>query len=338
MLLWLNLHFVEPDLLSCYHHVFNFVYNTSSKTFESPSGVETRLVPNSMNGSFLNGLLWEYVQLDKFFFYFTEIHKYTDGHNLRSIPYDFRRGSNQSLVSFSQNLQDLIELTYYENMNKSVSLISHSTGGSMTLYFLTQQTQAWKDQYVHSWISLSGNIAGEVDNIENVLRGFLSPVVTRDVIQSWDFFAWRLPEPMIYGSQRIIVQTPSKNYTSYDMQQLLYDSNAIALAQIYSQTSSILGSLPPPNVDTYCYYGANISTAVGYVLKSDRLEDGKLETVYGWGDGEQDDTTNMSCQLWNTTMDRKYKLTLKGFERVSHLELVGNERVLKEIDKIVLTF
>jgi len=337
MLLWLNLRLFEPNLLSCFNNIFKFVYNSSSNSFENPLGVETRIVPNSINGSFLDGLLWEYIQLDKFLFHFLTKYNYKDGQNLHSIPYDFRRGTKETLFIFNNNLKQLIELTYQKNMNNSVYLISHSTGGSMVLYFLSQQSQIWKDQYVNSWISLSGNIAGEVDNIENLIQGFLSPIVSRDVIQTWDFFAWRLPEPMIYGSERIIIKTSSRNYTSYDMIDLLYDVNAKELSLIYSQASSILGSLPAPNVNTYCFYGVNISTPVGYISKSDRFENDKLETIHGSGDGEQDDTTNMSCQLWKKTMDRKYKLVLMGFDRISHLELVGSDKVLNEIDQIIFS-
>jgi lysophospholipase-3 len=337
MLLWLNLRLFEPNLLSCFNNIFKFVYNSSSNSFENPLGVETRIVPNSINGSFLDGLLWEYIQLDKFLFHFLTKYNYKDGQNLHSIPYDFRRGTKETLFIFNKNFKQLIELTYRKNMNNSVYLISHSTGGSMILYFLSQQSQIWKDQYINSWISLSGNIAGEVDNIENLIRGFLSPIVSRDVIQTWDFFAWRLPEPMIYGSERIIIKTSSRNYTSYDMIDLLYDVNAKELSLIYSQASSILGSLPAPNVNTYCFYGVNISTPVGYISKSDRFENDKLETIHGSGDGEQDDTTNMSCQLWKKTMDRKYKLILMGFDRISHLELVGSDKVLNEIDQIIFS-
>ncbi|CAF1191845.1 unnamed protein product [Adineta steineri] len=337
ILLWLNLRLFEPSYLSCYHNIFRFIYNYSSNSFENPPGVETRIIVNSINGSFLDGLLWEYIQLDKFLFHFVTKHKYIDGQNMHSVPYDFRRGTNKTLFLFNNNLKELIESTYIRNMNKSVYLISHSTGGSMVLYFLSQQLQTWKNQYINSWISLSGNIAGEVDNIENLVQGFLSPVVSRDVIQSWDFFAWRLPEPMIYGSERIIVKTPSRNYTSYDMLDFLRDINAKELSLIYSQASSILASLPEPNVNTYCFYGVNISTPIGYISKSDRFEDNKLETIRGWGDGEQDDTTNMSCQLWNKTMDKKYKFISKGFHRISHLELVGNDKVLEEIDQIIFS-
>ncbi|CAF1448852.1 unnamed protein product [Rotaria sordida] len=337
IILWLNLRFFEPEFLTCFHNIFKFIYNSSLNSFENPPGVETRIIYNSINDSFLNGLLWEYIELDKFFFHFITNYNYTDGINIHSLPYDFRRGTNKTLLSFNNNLKQLIELTYIKNMNKSIYLISHSTGGSMILFFLSQQSQLWKDQYIHGWISLSGNIAGEIDNIQNLIQGSLSPILTRDIFQTWDFFAWRLPEPMIYGSERIIIKTPTKNYTSYDMLNFLHDLNAKELSLIYPQASSILASLPAPNVNTYCFYGVNISTPIGYISKSDQFISNQLETIYGWGDGEQDDTTNMSCQLWKKTMDIKYKLILKGFDRVNHLALVGNDYVIEEIDQIIFS-
>ena len=330
ILLWLNLRLFDPNLLPCFHNIFKFVYNSSSNSFENPPGVETRIQPNSINGSFLSGILWEYIGLDKFLYHFVTKYDYIDGVNLHSIPYDFRRGRNETLFIFNNNLKELIELTYIKNSNKSVYLVSHSTGGSMVLFFLSQQSQLWKDQYINSWISLSGNLAGEVDNIENIIEGFISPIIPENVIQTWDFFAWRIPEPMIYGSERIIIETPLKNYTSYNMQEFLYDFNAKELSFIYPEVSSILSSLPSPNVNTYCFYGVNISTPIGY-----KFNNKKLETIYGWGDGEQDDTTNMSCQLWNKTMDQKYKLIQKGFDKIKHTALVGNDKILAEIDQII---
>ena len=335
LLLWLNLRLVDPTHLACFEQIFRFSYNASSNSFVDPPGVETRTVPRTSDASFLQGLLWEYVELEKFLTHFTRRFHYADGVNLRSMPYDFRRGNEKSLLTFTQNLKILIESTYAENSNSSVTLISHSTGGSMTLFFLSQQDQQWKDRYVRRWISLSGNIAGEVDNIQSVIQGFLSPIVSASVLQSWDFFAWRLPEPLIYGSERVLVQTPSRNYTSFQMLDLLQAMNATDLARLYPQASALLGSLPPPNVSTYCFFGANISTAVAYRSASDHFDDGQLQTIEGSGDGEQDDTTNMSCERWKETMDRKYTLVIKGFNRVNHLALVGDEEVLKEIDQII---
>ena len=330
-LLWLNVRLWEPEFLPCFHRIIQFVFNSSTNSFENPIGVEVRLLKNSTTGSFLDGLLWEYVGLDKMFYHFIKTFNYTDKLNLHSVPYDFRRGTNESLYEFIRNLKQLIEFTYNRNENQSVHLISHSTGGSMVLFFLSQQSQQWKDRFIQTWISLSGNLAGEVDNFEDILRGFVSPMIPKEILQTWDFYAWRLPEPFVFGSKRLLIQTTRKNYTSFDIQQFLNDINATDLAQIYPQTASILGDLPAPNVDTYCFYGVNVSTPIAYRID----EKNRLETIHGWGDGEQDDTTNMSCQLWNETMSDKYRLICKGFDRISHTRLVGNDQVLNEIDRVI---
>lgn len=330
-LLWLNVRLWEPEFLPCFHRIIQFVFNSSTNSFENPIGVEVRLLKNSTTGSFLDGLLWEYVGLDKMFYHFIKTFNYTDKLNLHSVPYDFRRGTNESLYEFIRNLKQLIEFTYNRNENQSVHLISHSTGGSMVLFFLSRQSQQWKDRFIRTWISLSGNLAGEVDNFEDILRGFVSPMIPKEILQTWDFYAWRLPEPFVFGSKRLLIQTTRKNYTSFDIQQFLNDINATDLAQIYPQTSSILGDLPAPNVDTYCFYGVNVSTPIAYRID----EKNRLETIHGWGDGEQDDTTNMSCQLWNETMSDKYRLICKGFDRISHTRLVGNDQVLNEIDRVI---
>ena len=43
-----------------------------------------------------------------------------------------------------------------ENGNTPVLLVSHSMGSIMTLYFLTKQSQAWKDKHIRSLISIAG--------------------------------------------------------------------------------------------------------------------------------------------------------------------------------------
>jgi lysophospholipase III len=335
--LWWNVRLFEPTHLACFQRIFQFVYDNATQSFVHPAGVETRPIIKSNNSTFLHGLLWEYIELDKFQNHLIRKYNYTDGRNLRSIVYDFRRGTQTMLLDFTTSLKGLVELTYADNSNTSLHLISHSTGGSMILFFLSQQTQLWKDRYIRRWISLSGNLAGEVDNLQYLIQGFLSPIVSRQVLQTWDFFAWRLPEPTTYGSQRIIVQTPSRNYTSVNMLDLLHDMHANDLAVIYPSSSLILASKPAPNVATYCFSGTNISTAIGYRSKFDQFDGKQLATIYGSGDGEQDDTTNMSCQQWNRTMDRIYPLIVKGFNRIHHTAMVSHRKVLDKIDKIILS-
>ena len=56
----------------------------------------------------------------------------------------------------------MIEGTYKKNGNKPVILIGHSMCNIMTLYFLNHQTQAWKDKYIKSFITMAGVWGGTV--------------------------------------------------------------------------------------------------------------------------------------------------------------------------------
>ena len=43
-----------------------------------------------------------------------------------------------------------------ENDNIPVLLVTHSMGSIMALYFLNQQSQAWKEKYIRSFVSIAG--------------------------------------------------------------------------------------------------------------------------------------------------------------------------------------
>ena len=54
-------------------------------------------------------------------------------------------------------LKQLVEQMYKENNNTKVTLVAHSLGGPVSLYFLTSiVTQEWKDTYIDSYIPLAG--------------------------------------------------------------------------------------------------------------------------------------------------------------------------------------
>lgn len=67
---------------------------------------------------------------------------------------------------YFEKLKTLVEDTYTENGNKSVMLIAHSMGGPMSLYFLNEQTQDWKDKYIKSLVTLSGAWGGSVKAVK----------------------------------------------------------------------------------------------------------------------------------------------------------------------------
>ena len=80
---------------------------------------------------------------------------------IRAAPYDFRFGPQSQQVYFDK-LRMLIEETFVKSDSKRVSLVTHSMGGLLCLYFLQSQSQEWLQQYVHSFIPLNTPWRGAV--------------------------------------------------------------------------------------------------------------------------------------------------------------------------------
>merc|ERR1712062_51164 len=85
---------------------------------------------------------------------------YRNGKDLHGAPYDFRYSPDNLPDHFHDNLQAVIKETYDFNNSTKVTLISHSYGCPVTQYFLSQQSQEWKDKYINQWIPLAGIFGG----------------------------------------------------------------------------------------------------------------------------------------------------------------------------------
>lgn len=168
------------------------MYNATTRKTETPPGVVTR-VPGFGNSSVVEWLDPSQASPGA---YFKDIGNMLagKGHNrnssLRGAPYDFRRApSKVSFLMFSYcygslfrksilhlfynscldehqeffvAFKSLVEETYAMNGNMPVLLIAHSMGGPLTLVFLQQQTQAWKNKYIRALVTLSGAWGGSV--------------------------------------------------------------------------------------------------------------------------------------------------------------------------------
>jgi lysophospholipase III len=66
---------------------------------------------------------------------------------------------------FFANMKSLVEETVTRNGQKAV-IVTHSMGGLMSLVFLQQQSQTWKDKYVRALITLAAPWGGTVKTIK----------------------------------------------------------------------------------------------------------------------------------------------------------------------------
>lgn len=72
---------------------------------------------------------------------------------------------------FLKNLTKIVEKVYHLNDNRKVLVLGHSMGSTFIYYWLMQQSLAWKDKYIDSFVSISGPYLGSVKAIKAVVSG-----------------------------------------------------------------------------------------------------------------------------------------------------------------------
>ncbi len=123
---------------------------------------------------------------------------------------------------------------YKTNGNTKVTLVAHSMGGLISLHFLTGFSginQAWKDKYIHAYITLSAAWSGGTVSLQTVISGIHKPLgfllFANDLISDFlvpfartlESIPWILPKTSVFGKD-VLVSTPSNNYTASDYEKL----------------------------------------------------------------------------------------------------------------------
>lgn len=81
---------------------------------------------------------------------------------------------------------------------------------------------------------------------------------------------WMWPHPGTgigqWNKTEVVVSTPKKNYTAYDLDEMLTDMGCgKGPKNLYNlEKGDLLGTFPPPLVDTYVFYGYGPPTQAGF--------------------------------------------------------------------------
>jgi lysophospholipase-3 len=258
---------------------------------------------------------------------------YVPGKNLVSAPYDWRVGPTEVVAKQYGPLKALIEQTYAANNNTPVALTSLSMGGIYTALFLAQYVnQAWKDQHIASYTSMSGAFGGSVDSVYELLS--LDPdnmygipaKLFRELTRGWGSVSWLLPVTATYGDF-VIVMGPSRNYTAADLVQLFIDAGAPQVASVVQSTFPYVapGAIGVPvNV----IYGYNVTTLLSVAYNATSFPDYASGATFMDGDGT---VTNWGlvglAKQWATVQSQPVKLyPING---MLHSDVVHNADALK---------
>ena len=275
------------------------------------------------------------------FYAFLEANGYTRNVNIRVGGYDSRL--TPDMRTFLQRTMALIEQTYANNGNTPVHLVGHSNGPIYAQYLLTHTSQAWKNKYIHGFTPRAGNWPGQGIWYALLFVGFnvsdgSLPADTENarssalMHQSFPSTYITASDPAVFKNQEVVIQGGSVSYTPQHYRKLFRDAGltlAEELAPYYF--GFVRFQQPPffPNVDVYAEKGSGLDTVVGLGLPDltvGQLFSGTTQFFLRPGDGNQEDITNNSIQVWDKMKCFRFEFT--DNPGVFHGDLPTNAGVL----------
>jgi len=224
---------------------------------------------------------------------------YIAGKDIRAAPYDWRVGPDQYENQF-ELLKLLIEDTYRINNNMRVIVTSLSLGGPYFTLFLNRYvSEEWKAKYIKAFVPFSGTWSGTALAalfLINIKDGFGKlPKKQYDefqeAIRSFGSIIWLLPFP----SSDIIVSTSKKNYTAAELYDIFVSLDATSVIRQYKNIVPYM-NFTAPNVETYCFYGYNLTTPSRFYF--DDFSQAPSKIFYLDGDGTATLESMQICTKW----------------------------------------
>lgn len=202
------------------------------------------------------------------------------------------------------SFKSLIEETMRQNSKKPVVLLCHSMGCTFTYYFLRQQTQEWKDEYVRALFITATPWDGNFKYLysfferDDDLGTQLYPQI-REAERTWSSLTFLMPHQRLFGRD-VLIQTSSKNFTSYDYEELFNLLDNTNAYEMWSQTSKLLGNFEHPEVDIICIGGIG-AASLSRVVYDGELLHGRKTLFYEDGDGILLAKSMRGCQRWSNS-------------------------------------
>jgi len=341
--LWLDVWQMRSSQLGCWADTIRLVYDRDSRKSRNIAGVETRVQGwgNTDSVEYLDPSLsaWAIGDVGNYMSdlvkYFVKL-GYVRGDTIRAAPYDFRFGPQSQQVYFDK-LRMLIEETFVKSDSKRVSLVTHSMGGLLCLYFLQSQSQEWLQQYVHSFIPLNTPWRGAVILLNTYASGYnlgidmIDPLVIREQQRSSETGVYLMPlEHTWIDTNQVLVQTPEMNYTVKDYGRFFDD---IGFSQGMEMMENIkeFVNLTHPGVDTFCIYSLGLETPEKLIYDAG-FPDNQPRRIMGDGDGSITKDSLEACRYFINNKSDK----IKTFNNITHGGILKDDEVLKYIKSLVM--
>lgn len=337
---WFRLWLDASQLLvstSCWADNIKLLYDEEHNTLSNNIGVETR-VPDFGGTSSIEeldpavpfhgtGAFYKMVQA-------MTAAGLVKNSTLRGAPYDFRYAPSSQVGSqYIQDLKHLIETTAQASKQR-VNLVSHSMGCLQTLYLLQHQTQAWKDKFIEKWIPLAGPFGGAVKELRLHASGDneglpVNSLSIREEQRSYETNFWLGPVPSWFGN-RVLVSTPTRNYTAMDLDAFFDDISFPAGKKLRKRIENLTSQALAPGVDVVCMYSTGVPTPEQFKYDNNGF-DKQPAVVVGDGDGTVNALSLQLCDRWAQGGSQTRSARVTRFSNITHSDMLIDDGVLRAL-------
>jgi len=340
--LWLDIKSLLPPAINCWVDNMRLDWHMKDMTVANSPGVLTRTFDFGQTTSFETVDTLGLIKYIKPLADFLETLGYKRGKNIRGAPYDFRYSPDRQPDHYHLKLRDLIEETYVSNGNTPVTLLSHSYGCAMSLYFLSIQSQAWKSKYLKQWIPMSGVFAGTKQQVQLYAAGLLmgvpqaivNPLTIRGEQRSSISNLYMLPAAKFWSKNDVIARTKSKTYYIGDIDQFLIDvgfpQGAIMRKHIVNSTA-LMDSIP--GIPIQCFYGVIKKSTVETLEYDGGFPDKFANLIMGDGDGTVNIESLRLCGSFKSKQNES--VTVTEVPNVDHTAIVSDKSVMSKIGQLL---
>ena len=227
-------------------------------------------------------------------------------------------------------LQSLVE-TMYIDSNERVTMVAHSAGGLVSLYFLNNAVnQEWKDQYINAYIPIAAPVGGTFFSLSTIILGnssiqpFAGGRDSSATTRSFPSISSLIPCPSVWDDT-VIISTSSRNFTAGDYQEIyeaIGDTNGY---RMYLDTADVCKTYSAPNVTVHCVIIPTLNR-LGY--STDSISNSSpAEFRNGVGDGLTEIRSTEVCLKWQNKQDKGF-----SYQKIpggQHIQLLNNFNVLQ---------
>ncbi|KAK3761141.1 hypothetical protein RRG08_022545 [Elysia crispata] len=343
--IWVNIEELAAPMIYCFVDNMVLVYDNKTRKTRCPDGVDitTMGFGDTASVEWLDpSWLSHEISSVSYFYHIVEdlvSVGYKRNVSVRGAPFDFRKAPNE-MGQYYKDLQKLIEDTYELNNRTKCVVIGHSMGNPVFLYFLNHQPQAWKDQYIQSFISLSGVWAGAVKTLRLFSSGDSLGVLTfwpntvRPAQRAMPSTAFLMPNERFWGPDEAIIVTEHRNYTVKDYKDFFNDINFLDGWEMRQDTQDLIRDITPPGVRMYCVHGSDLPTPGTLVFGPGEFPDTFPKNIPDNGDGTVNMRSLLACTDWKGK--QKYPVDHTVLPKAEHMEIVADLRARKYVVQVAL--